>query len=981
MGKKATFHKLLKIARHCILCIAINSFIPCKAQNITGRIIDLPGSFNRDLLGADRDDEGFIWFVTNEGVWRFDGTDVKLFDYKKLRLPQNTAPDVFYCYKRFLLYCLNGVLRVYDKVTDECHVYDLQSNFYNINITDDGGLLFFTSNGQAWKFTTGKLLQKYVNLNSYLGWEKDMLVSQAVIDHTGTIYIITNSGVGRLAKNTIEWAPAAKLAFFENNQHRSFVSSALVTSAYLEVGYNNGQFVIYNKQSLALLYQYDGNAVACCIKVNDELVFIGNNTPNPSKYVPSPLFKLRLGILPGPFRIVSSLKLSGIKSFLLSTDAGLAEITIHSGTENQYANQAKTVSFFRNKSIRSIYRLNTNLYVGTYSGFYVCSADSIRLINNYVVYSIKQLDSNTLILAIEGGNGFALYDCSSGKFTPLVGNRQAHAFFITALYGEGGYWLGGDRNVIHKVQQVNGNWNVDSIAVDSRLGTIRQIKRIRGNLYVAGQSGLFKMDEQNRLRKIYPDTALLRVYGMQETAEGIWLGTHGNGLVKIDDDGKVLQQVGFNEGLTGNFVYSLTLMNNLLVAGTSNGASIFNVSNGMQPLAVQQDDSLSGLSTEECNHSAIFYDSALQQVILGGVKGLIFVDAKDYAAKAGATGNGLILSYIKTGGHENASAQADLFAYTKGDIILKPDNVNITLKFASPRNPGQTEGLFRIEGLDEKWQRLKIGQEVNLYALPPGTYTLEARLLSSVNSSEWFTKTIIVQPAFYQTVLFKVALGMCFLGIIYLIWRSQVNKIKRELMLRTTIASDLHDDIGSSLSGLSIYSRMALRKIDSDAEGSTALLQKISDRSVTIMESLSDIVWSVNTRNDAMPVVLAKMKEYAAEMLEPQKIEYSFLADEKTVKIKLDMKTRKEFYLIYKEAINNAAKYAGCTHVGVIIKLISKKMLLQITDNGHGFIVSEQTSGNGLINMRERAKKIGADLTVNSKKGEGTVISLYVPIP
>lgn len=906
---KDFFKVCLCAAFVCLLLAGI-----CNAQNITARIIDLPGSFNRDLQQVSRDDEGFIWFSTNEGLWRFDGTDVKLFDYKKLKLPQNTAAGLLYCYDRFLLYYYNDVLRVYNKVTDECHVYYLHSWLTNINKAPGSGLLFFTRNGQAWHFTTEKLLERSFDITTYTGWDNGGMIDKSIIDANGDIYVFQHGRVGRIEKSTVKWGSLNHIESGKSSKSFALVSTVAISSGYIAAHYQNSNVVIYNKQTMTPVYEYDGGEIACCLTINDKIVLIEHTEIKKSDYPQAPFFKAYKGLLPELSGVSSVLPVNNENNFLICTSGGLVEIT-QQRSENKYNRQATLVAFFRNKSIRSIFRVKNDLYVGTYSGFYKCSYDSIRLISTQIVFTIKPEDEHTLLLAIEGGAGFLLYDVNTGRFIDIPNPKRNHNYYITALYYDErrDYWLGGDFKALHKLQYKSGKWSEEIILDDSLLGTIRQIKSIRGNLYVAAQNGLSRLGPKNALQKIYPKTDLLRVYCMQEVPDGIWLGTHGNGLIKIDDNGNILQQIGFNDGLAGSFVYSLTMMGNLMVAGTSNGVSVFNMSTGIQPLPIKGNDSLLGLSTAECNHSAIFYDSAFQQVILGGVKGLLFVDSKDYINYSGSNNKGLVLSYLKTGGHETISAEADLFAYAKDEIIIKPEDINVTLKFASPGSTGQPEGLFRIRGLSDKWQRIKTNQEINLYALPPGTYTLEARLPSAINNSEWFSKTMIVEPAFYQTFLFKVMIGLCVLAIIYLLWRSKVNKIEKELQLRTTIASDLHDDIGSTLNSISVYTEVAGQQLKTDTAKTAALLTNMGVASRGMIDKMNDIVWAINPKNDDFENVLERMQFFAAELLSGKNMLLKFEVDDKIKRSKFSMHQRKNIYLIYKEAVNNAYKYSGGT--------------------------------------------------------------------
>lgn len=206
----------------------------------------------------------------------------------------------------------------------------------------------------------------------------------------------------------------------------------------------------------------------------------------------------------------------------------------------------------------------------------------------------------------------------------------------------------------------------------------------------------------------------------------------------------------------------------------------------------------------------------------------------------------------------------------------------------------------------------------------------------------------------------------------------RISKYFTEERLRGKIARDLHDDLGSVLSSINITSKMAL-------EGGVQqtimedYLKKIKNNSGKMMESMSDIVWAIDPQNDTLEKVLIRMKEFTAEILEPLNINYLFIDEIDFEGAKLDLNKRKNFYLIFKEGINNAAKYSQCTTVRVHIRSNNNCIILAITDNGKGFDRLKIKKGNGLRNMQERAFTMGGAVTISSEKG-GTTVQLKVPI-
>jgi signal transduction histidine kinase len=155
-------------------------------------------------------------------------------------------------------------------------------------------------------------------------------------------------------------------------------------------------------------------------------------------------------------------------------------------------------------------------------------------------------------------------------------------------------------------------------------------------------------------------------------------------------------------------------------------------------------------------------------------------------------------------------------------------------------------------------------------------------------------------------------------------------------------------------------------------------LKKIHENSNYILESMSDIVWAINPVNDSFEKTLFRMKEFAADILEPLNIQYEFKLSEGLHSISMQLKKRKDFFLFFKEALNNAAKYSHCTKVGISIVQQNDFVVLQAEDNGIGFDTGKDYRGNGLRNMKQRADQMNGEFTINSEPGKGTSIYLKI---
>jgi signal transduction histidine kinase len=210
-------------------------------------------------------------------------------------------------------------------------------------------------------------------------------------------------------------------------------------------------------------------------------------------------------------------------------------------------------------------------------------------------------------------------------------------------------------------------------------------------------------------------------------------------------------------------------------------------------------------------------------------------------------------------------------------------------------------------------------------------------------------------------------------------------------MMRTDIASNLHDDIGSTLSSISIYSAAAQQSvIQNEKEKAIKYLKQLGNEARDTISNMSDIVWAINPRNDSADRLIARMKSYATEMCSAKGIQLTMDVQSFEEMGNWSMAVRNNFYLIFKEAINNSVKYSDSPTLEIIFMKTTEGLELKVKDLGVGFDLedpnetgspsnsfTQNVGGNGIINMRERANDISAKLSIHSaKNGMGTEVIL-----
>jgi signal transduction histidine kinase len=197
---------------------------------------------------------------------------------------------------------------------------------------------------------------------------------------------------------------------------------------------------------------------------------------------------------------------------------------------------------------------------------------------------------------------------------------------------------------------------------------------------------------------------------------------------------------------------------------------------------------------------------------------------------------------------------------------------------------------------------------------------------------------------------------------------------------RNRIASDLHDDIGAALSSIRIYSGAAQKHFSSNPQESEQLIQRINQSSTGMMDRMSDIVWSINPKNDNGESLVLRMKTFASEVLSSLDIHVQYRIQPSVEELRLNSIARRNLYLIFKEAITNISKYSKATEVVVELDVQNQLLMLRIEDNGQGFYVTEKYAGNGLNNMNARTKALDGKFHLSSHRGKGTFIHMEFPL-
>ena len=311
----------------------------------------------------------------------------------------------------------------------------------------------------------------------------------------------------------------------------------------------------------------------------------------------------------------------------------------------------------------------------------------------------------------------------------------------------------------------------------------------------------------------------------------------------------------------------------------------------------------------------------------------------------------------------------------KDKTNLAHDMNDIQFFFSSPAyyDPQAVSFKYRLVGDDNDWQTTKPNERMLRFSsLPPGSYTFEAVAVNKNGLQQdhpiRFHFTIL--KSWWTTWWFIVLVNALIIATVLLIIRNRIDQRLKVELIRRGIASDLHDDIGATLSSVTIYTEMVREEL-----GESQYLDHIKENISNTITRLDDLVWSINPKNDTMEQLLNRMQHTSRMLLETTGVKCHFSYDPKILDMKLNLANKRNVYLLFKEMINNVVKHAQCRNCFISLEYHQSDLTLAVRDDGIGFEPEIESKGrNGIESMRYRARRMNGSMHIDSSHTAGSSV-------
>ena len=453
----------------------------------------------------------------------------------------------------------------------------------------------------------------------------------------------------------------------------------------------------------------------------------------------------------------------------------------------------------------------------------------------------------------------------------------------------------------------------------------------------------------------------------------LWLASARNGLVRIDDPAAELPAfINYTtaQGLSSNTAEVIVddLKGNIYVGG-GQGLDLLDPSTGGVKHFTTVDGLASGLIR------AAFRDQrgALWFGTTSGLSKLVPFSPEQVPPAT------VLISGLRIGGVSRLVSALGETEITLQDLAANDNQVQLDFMAIGFVAGEVLRYQYKLEGPDAEWSAPSELRTVNYANLAPGRYTFLVRAMNSdgTTSPRAATVTFRILRPIWQRWWFIALVTIASITLSLVGYRYRMSRLLQMANLRTRIATDLHDDIGANLTRISMLSEVAKQTSGENGSENTPLMS-ISRIARESVGSMNDIIWAIDPERDTLLDLTRKMRRHADELFTLRDIELQFNVPKDSLKLGVDV--RRDLLLIFKEAVNNAARHSGCTKVDIDLQLQQSQLVLEIIDNGKGFDQSREGEGHGLRSMKRRAKALGGTVEIISSRGIETIIRLRIPL-
>lgn len=457
----------------------------------------------------------------------------------------------------------------------------------------------------------------------------------------------------------------------------------------------------------------------------------------------------------------------------------------------------------------------------------------------------------------------------------------------------------------------------------------------------------------------------------EDKDHNVWLASFGGGCIRYNIRQKTFASFTHTDGLSSDYLFG--------VMCDDSGNIWMTTKNGLCKLNPRTSNIRSYSTNDGLMNSRFFWGafhkSRTGLMFVGGGSGMNYFDPKE--ARENSTIPSIVITSFVVNGKEKINDQVELIS-NNISLAYTENTFDISFAVLDFVNPTNNKFTYKLEGYETEWTHPGTRREERYVNVPPGSYVLRVKGSNSdgIWNEDGIALAIVISPPWWGTWWFKGAIALAITSLLWAVHMYRMKNIKELQNVRYRIAADLHDELGSNLSSIAVASQTMKRQENiSEAQGEQ--LKSIAETAKKTAETMRDIVWFINPQHESTEDLLLKMKDNAASLLKG--VNYSFKMPNEGTELRLSPAQKRNFYLIYKEALHNAAKHARATHLEIEIGISRKEVFLRIVDDGVGFDQANPAKGQGLNSLRRRAHEVGGELTITTVPGSGSTIFLRIP--